>query len=192
MAKRAVDKRKAIVEAALLLFTEKGFQGTPTSEIAKKAGVATGTLFNYFKTKEELINKLYLEIKEELGRELKADLKSDLLVKEKIRRIWYNGVNWALRHPAQHRFFQQFSSSPYITRLTKEEAIRHWEFIAEIFQQGQQEGVLKDMPLDLLLEICLEINIATANHFLAHHDRTNDPEYWEMAFEMCWDGVRKV
>lgn len=55
MKTQIMDKRKAIMEAALKLFTERGFHGTTTTQISKEAGVATGTLFNYFPTKEDLI-----------------------------------------------------------------------------------------------------------------------------------------
>ena len=63
MKKPIADKREAILKTALNLFTERGFHNTPTSLIAKEAGVATGTLFHYFKNKEILINELYLHIK---------------------------------------------------------------------------------------------------------------------------------
>ena len=56
-------KRKKIIEISLKLFVERGFHGTPTSLIAKEAGIANGTLFNYFKTKDILINEVYKEIK---------------------------------------------------------------------------------------------------------------------------------
>jgi AcrR family transcriptional regulator len=46
--------KERILEAALQLFREKGLEGTTTKEISKKAGIAEGTLFNYFKTKEDL------------------------------------------------------------------------------------------------------------------------------------------
>jgi AcrR family transcriptional regulator len=46
--------RKAILRAALQLFAEKGFYQTTTKAIARKAGIAEGTLFNYFETKEDL------------------------------------------------------------------------------------------------------------------------------------------
>ena len=48
---QATDKREAILETALVLFTERGFYGTPTAMISREAGVATGTLFFYFKNK---------------------------------------------------------------------------------------------------------------------------------------------
>jgi AcrR family transcriptional regulator len=46
--------KEQILSAALQLFREKGLEGTTTKEISKKAGIAEGTLFNYFKTKEDL------------------------------------------------------------------------------------------------------------------------------------------
>src|SRR5690349_342098 len=46
--------KKEILKAALELFREKGLEGTTTKEISKRAGIAEGTLFNYFKTKEDL------------------------------------------------------------------------------------------------------------------------------------------
>ena len=57
------DKRKKIISTALRLFITQGFQGTPTSQIAKVSRVATGTLFHYFKTKDDLIEAVFLECK---------------------------------------------------------------------------------------------------------------------------------
>jgi len=50
-----MDKKQLILGTALKLFVEAGFHGTATSKIAAEANVANGTLFNYFRTKEELI-----------------------------------------------------------------------------------------------------------------------------------------
>ncbi len=46
--------KERILAAALKLFKEKGLEGTTTKEISKRSGIAEGTLFNYFKTKEDL------------------------------------------------------------------------------------------------------------------------------------------
>ena len=47
--------RERILEAALKLFTGQGFEATTTRDVAREAGIATGTLFNYFATKEEIL-----------------------------------------------------------------------------------------------------------------------------------------
>ena len=57
------SKKEQILTSALELFVTLGFHGTSTSAIAKNAGISNGILFHYFKTKEELITELYIEIK---------------------------------------------------------------------------------------------------------------------------------
>ena len=70
---KSEDKQNAILEAATHLFAERGLTAAPTSEISKQAGVAEGTLFTYFKTKDDLINALYREIKLELADAMTSD-----------------------------------------------------------------------------------------------------------------------
>jgi AcrR family transcriptional regulator len=53
--KRKPKRKEAILNAAKHLFAEKGFEATPTSEVAKQAGVAEGLIFHYFKTKEGIL-----------------------------------------------------------------------------------------------------------------------------------------
>lgn len=52
---KLTEKQKKIIEAAIDSFSEKGYAGTSTSEIAKKAGVAEGTIFRHYKTKKDLL-----------------------------------------------------------------------------------------------------------------------------------------
>ena len=57
------EKRKQILYSAMKQFNETGFHSTPTSKIAKAAKVSVGTLFNYFSSKEKLIEEIYIHIK---------------------------------------------------------------------------------------------------------------------------------
>jgi AcrR family transcriptional regulator len=62
---RSEDKRAAILEAAAEAVAVLGVSA-PTAKIAKGAGVAEGTLFTYFPSKDELLNRLYLQLKMDL------------------------------------------------------------------------------------------------------------------------------
>ncbi len=55
------DKERRILEAAISISNEKGFSSTTTSEIAKKAGVAEGTIFRYFKSKKDIMHGIMLQ-----------------------------------------------------------------------------------------------------------------------------------
>ena len=101
-------KEKKILQAALNLFIERGFHDTPTSLIAKKADVATGTLFHYFKSKEDLINELYLDAKNSLFQELIKEIGEETPDEEKLELLWMNLVKCGLKSPREFKFYQQF------------------------------------------------------------------------------------
>ncbi|MHB5815133.1 TetR/AcrR family transcriptional regulator [Klebsiella pneumoniae] len=68
---KSEDKKQALLEAATAAFAQSGIAAS-TSAIARSAGVAEGTLFRYFATKDELLNELYLAIKLRLVRTMES------------------------------------------------------------------------------------------------------------------------
>jgi AcrR family transcriptional regulator len=90
---KSEDKRNAILDAATRVFAERGLTAAPTSEISKQAGVAEGTLFTYFKTKDDLINALYREIKLELADAMMSGFLRKKTVRTRLRHVWDGYVN---------------------------------------------------------------------------------------------------
>ena len=185
------DKREALLQAALTLFTEHGFHGTPTSKIAKEAGVATGTLFHYFNTKEELINQLYLSIKQEMGQRLIEGVQAEQPLRSRIRKVWVNFIAWSLESPRKLLFFNQFSSSPYISRLTHDEAVLQLRSLHDLIAEGQRQEVLKPIPDELLFDISAGMAQVMSMHFLQYPEHFQDEAYREMAFMAYWDCIRR-
>jgi len=143
MKEQIKDKRKAILEAALKLFTERGFHGTSTAQISKEAGVATGTLFNYFPTKEDLINSLYFEVKGNLNHAMGKDLEAEGTFQGKLRKIWSNLVKWGVDNQEEFLFVGQFCSSPYITKFTREEIMKEYVFLHDLVDEGIKTGEIR-------------------------------------------------
>jgi len=71
--KNKEQTKQRILRAALELFKEKGLEGTTTKEISKRAGIAEGTLFNYFKTKEDLALYFFQKETEDLIKWFRAE-----------------------------------------------------------------------------------------------------------------------
>lgn len=67
---RSENKEEKILKSAIKLFSQKGFSATTTSEIAKDAGVAEGTVFRYYKTKKHLLIKVMGKLIEVMSEEL--------------------------------------------------------------------------------------------------------------------------
>ena len=60
-AQAAADKRRAILDAAVRVFARQGFHGCRVSDIADEAGVAYGLVYHYFRSKDEVLDTLFLE-----------------------------------------------------------------------------------------------------------------------------------
>ncbi len=156
MKEHPTDKRKAILDAALTLFTERGFHGTPTSLIAQEAGVATGTLFHYFKTKEELIESLYLDIKKDAGavlRDASEDEGGRMASREKLQDVCMAFAKWGLKNPQKIHFMQQFCYSPFISKAVQAEGVSNFLFLIDKIDVGIKEGVIRDYSPELILSV---------------------------------------
>ncbi len=184
------DKRKAIMETALKLFTTEGFQETPTSRIAKEAGIATGTLFHYFSTKEELINRLYLECKDSLINAMTGGIDENADFTAAIRSIWQNIINWGTNNSLEFLFFQQFSNSPYITKLTKEEGLGKFAFLNDMIEDAKKRQLIKNVPAGLIIEITSGIVFIIINSLLKNRNLINDKKYLDDAFGMLLDSIK--
>jgi TetR/AcrR family fatty acid metabolism transcriptional regulator len=84
---RGGDKRERILDAAVRVFAKKGFYATRVSEVAKAAGVADGTIYLYFKSKDELLVSLFEDRVERLLAFLQSDLPRAATASDKLRRI---------------------------------------------------------------------------------------------------------
>lgn len=94
------EKKLKILEAAIKVFSEKGFDGSRTSEIAKEANVAEGTIFKYFKTKKDILLSLLLPLTLKFIKPLAMKSAEDILnkgkdepVDEVLKRLLYDRLH---------------------------------------------------------------------------------------------------
>ena len=185
-----MENKDKILKAALNLFISEGFHGASTSKIAKEAGVSNGTLFHYFSTKEELISKLYLTLKSEYRDYLQAHLDQNKDSKKRIKQFWYSYVQWVLENNDNMTFFTMFCNSPYIDKLSKEEASRNFQFIFELIQEAiDDETLINENPYLIMSTLFASVQAFTS--FI-----TNTPDklevYKDTAFRMWWRSVVNI
>lgn len=184
MSNQVKDKRTAIMDAALKLFTERGFHGTSTALISKEAGVSTGSLFNYFATKEELINSLYFEVKHRLGSCVKNGLDSEASSEDQIKQLWASFIRCGVNKPEEFLFVAQFSSSPYITKMTREETMKEYEFMLVLVENVFGKG--KDYSMELSMAIFYQSSRAVVELILNAGLQDNMDGIIEDGFQMLW------
>jgi len=190
MKKQVKDKRTAIMEAALKLFTERGFHGTSTAQISKEAGVATGTLFNYFPTKEYLINSLYFEVKGRLSRSMGTGIEIESTFQERLRRLWSNSINWGVDNQEEFLFVGQFCSfSPYITKYTREEVMKEYIFLHNLVNEGIKTGEIKDFSPELTIAMFYQGSRTVVSLILDSNVTLDKDRLIEKGFQIIWNGL---
>ena len=93
MAARGVETRERLVETALRLFREVGFQATTMRRIADEAGVSLGNAYYYFASKDELVHELYLTIQVEHRARVLPALRQGAPLEENLRTVLHTGID---------------------------------------------------------------------------------------------------
>lgn len=181
------DKRKDLLAAALQLFVQYGFHGTPTSKIAKQAGVANGTLFHYYKTKEDLIVSLYIDIKTRMGEYIEAKVPEGKKAKEMFKEQFTQILLWSLENKDEFYFIQQFHTSPFAALLSPEEIKKQLSKSCHQIEEAIQEKAIKDRDVDFILTL-LTSHTFGLNQYLAKTKLTKEQQLKtiEDSFEMLW------
>ena len=138
------DKRDAILAGAMRLIARLGLHNAPMSGVAREAGVAAGTLYLYFPSKEAMLNALYLELLEDRERAVAVD--PDVTdPREGLRQYWHGLARWHLDHPDASSFLHQCQSSAILSQETLDEEQRRNTAGFAKFDQAVAHGLIRDL-----------------------------------------------
>jgi len=184
-------KVKLILDTALSMIARIGLSGLKMSDLAKEAGVATGTVYIYFEDKNQLIRELYLQ----LTRHSTTDLSKGILVHEplkiRLNKIALNYLENNIKNPENGVFLEQYFRSPYLqkddeTRLEEEKVLQP---IYELVLEGQRQSLIKEAnPKWLVLLMCGMLNEVAKQ--LIYKQKSLSEDEWELTFGVLWDGIK--
>jgi TetR/AcrR family transcriptional regulator, repressor of fatR-cypB operon len=183
-----MDKRDAILEAALKLFAERGFYGTPVPLIAHQAGVGAGTIYRYFENKEALVNALYQKWKTELLNASLADFPQGLTMRENFHEGWQRQLEFVRNHPLEMTFLELHHHAAYLDETSRDINRCVSEPFLAIYEQARQEQIFKDLPAELLLAVTQGILMGMMKaYWQGQIDLT--PELIEKTEEVSWQAL---
>lgn len=151
-ARRGADKRRLILDSAVKVFAEKGYEGTRISDIARDAEIAYGLVYHYFKNKEEILDTIFLERWGEFIGEVEAIAASPGPTEEKLLRIagvissaYSARSEWAKVLVFEIQRSQRLADPARLQRIGG-----LFRQIAQILRTGQENGELReDLDPDL-------------------------------------------
>ena len=150
------DKREAILRAATRVFAENGYFNSKVADVARQAGVADGTVYLYFKSKEEILRSIFERNTSEAVRAGREELAKIEDPREKLRRIARHhlerlgsdrdlAVVFQVELRGSTKFMEAFSAAGLAEYL---------HLIREVFAEGQREGLFRaDLNAKLVAKI---------------------------------------
>ncbi len=143
--KEESDKYGRIIEAATRVFAEKGFFKSTVSDVARAAEVAEGTIYLYFKNKDDLLISIFETSMDMFIREMEQALTGIDDVKDRLRRLITLHLSLVENHRelAQVLHIELRQSTMFMREYTGDKLKQYLRFIHEIIEDGQAQGVFR-------------------------------------------------
>ncbi|HUB05669.1 MAG TPA: TetR/AcrR family transcriptional regulator [Myxococcales bacterium] len=183
---KSEDRRAALLDAASAVFAESGL-GAPTSQISSKARVSEGSLFTYFKTKDELINELYRDIRFQLADAVMAGFPRRGSIRERLEHIWSRYVTWGTENPTARRALKLVSMSHAITDETRAESGVLFAEVQRLQLDAVEQRKIQNLPprmVDQALKALAEMTMD-----LIEQNPKQAARYRDAGFQMLWGAL---
>ena len=186
-------KPELILNAALGQFAENGFHSSPISQLAVLAGVGVGTIYRYFKDKDELIHAVFEKIDENLKEELAESLDRSLPDRSQYIQFVSILIRYMNAHTKEFIFMEQYYSSPYgietkHARFRRSDSEDQSDPIANLFT-GTKKAALKNLPLPIFLAMTFGPVIFLVRDSLSGLVTLDDAVIRQTA-EACWNAIK--
>ncbi len=180
-----VDRAAAVRGALRTLVARHGFHGASMSAVADEAGVATGTAYTHYASKDELVLAAYCETKAQLAAAATAGLNTTAEARERFRGIWLRSYRHLAANPDHARFLLQVDHSPYRTEAHKSALAGDDPLVAQA-----NEPDLAAQLLPLPLEVIYELGLGPAIRLAAGGIELSEEQLEEIA-KACWRAVSR-
>lgn len=186
-----MDKQAQILAAALKLFVTFGFHGTPTIKIAEEAGVANGTLFHYYKTKDELVIGLYNRIRTEFSDNIAKTIHADDFVSVRFKKMFVSSVHWALDNRDKYYYLQQFQLSPHLHKIPQEKQKEQTSVQNQLIADAIRKKLLIQQPADLVINLYNGLVLAVYQYLTtAELEAPEQRQVINGAYEAMWEMLK--
>lgn len=180
MARPKEHKPETILAAALDVFDREGVH-VSTARIATAAGVSNGTLFNYFPTKQALIDALYISIKTDLSAAV-GELDPVDPIPFRLRQVWDRWFAWARQHRSAHHVVRLLHQAGLASTEAQTAGMVAVRGPIALLDEAMASGTLVDLPVSYLG--------ALIEHQLDQAVMSElDDDQADLAFAVLWNGI---
>jgi TetR/AcrR family fatty acid metabolism transcriptional regulator len=186
-------RRESILQAAIEIFSKKGFRSATISEIAERAGVAEGSIYQYFKSKEDLFFSIPVEKTIEFRTQVELHLSGIAGALNKIRKfVWYFLYFFTV-NPEYGRMLMldMRVNKSFVRTETYNFLKKSVEHVLEIIDEGQKEGVIrKDINVYVLRHLILGVLEHIVTRWLLKDQKYDILAYHQEVSELIIDAIK--
>ena len=148
--KKKQETRQAIMQAAITLFAEKGFEKTSIEELAKAAGIGKGTIYGYFQTKNDILHAFCEDELESLHQELTSNADKGIPLLQQMVAIYMSEFHKLIENREFARLFMRQTTFP--RNVDRQRHLEHednyFKLLFPLLEKAQERGELrKDIEL---------------------------------------------
>jgi len=181
--------RQKLLRAALELFTGEGFLASTTPLIAERAGVAEGTIYRHFTSKEHLLNEVFRGTQRwATGVVKEVDADRTLKAPDRLARIARRFVETAERDPAGARMLLRQRDGKFLDAPSRDAAREFREAVQQIVAAGKADGMVRAGPAELWTSVWLVI-LAFIIERVSAREWTMDQPQVAQAIEAAWSAI---
>jgi AcrR family transcriptional regulator len=184
------NKIEAIYQATLALVLKSGYAELNMAAVAKEAGIATGTIYTYFKNKEALINQLYIHLKEEKVRQMFKEYKETDNFYVSFQKLWMAYFKISLSEYHKMMFIEQYAYSSIITMSTRKKADALLLPMITLLYEAQKEQLIKNIEPEIILS-AITGGVLEIVRYYQNKGTKPSKSVIEQCFEMAWNSIRK-
>jgi AcrR family transcriptional regulator len=184
------DKRTQIILAAIRQFANEGIS-VPAAKIAKEAGVSNGTLFNYFKTKQDLIDETYFYINEKIANKIigQMDIEEESL-RVLLFGIWCSYIGWANKNPLEHQVLGMLRTSKKLGDDVIHASDSFFEALYEKLKIGITNREIIFISVHFLGAVAVAQLDATINYIKDYNLNAAEADRLSKeSFDIYWNGI---
>jgi len=178
------QKRQRVLREAAQLFAERGFSATDVAELASRAGVSKGSLYNYFESKEDLYLHVCKDGLAQSRRAVYGAMDPEWDIYRQVEHLFRQGVHFALKHPEYVRLYLT-ASAPGKEHFSKKISLDVEKYTADHLKdqihRGQAQGIVRrDLDPKLGAFFINSLYIIVVASVVSKHFQNRLKEYFEI------------
>ncbi|MGZ3851966.1 MAG: TetR/AcrR family transcriptional regulator [Flavisolibacter sp.] len=184
-----VSKVEAIYRATLTLVKDRGLAGITMGDISKEASIGTGTLYIYFKNKDELIRALFTECRKLSAQSYFENVNEQPTLEERMEKLFHNIICYKIKNFEVSAFLEQSYHSPYVDVIDLKKKQKALKPLFDLIKEGIDTQKIRKTEVQLVVSYLFGIINEMVKKAYFSNKKLNEAVIKEV-YTMFWNGIK--